>query len=109
VSELQASDLHRPIEWLVLDINAKPKVTLTLIESLISRSPQRFAALKGMILTLKINDWKLARFVPEWLEWVASLGKPFGLVQIQALQLPANRQEICAVARRRLASPLKKT
>lgn len=102
VSELQSRDLERPVEWLVLDINAKPKVTLTLIEELLARAPNRFSTLRGMILTLKINDWKLARFIPEWLEWVAHLGKPFGLTQIQATQLPANKQEICVVARKRL-------
>lgn len=101
-SELQSRDLVRPIEWLILDINAKPKVTLTLIEELIARAPQRFSPLRGMILTLKINDWKLARFIPEWLEWVAHLGKPFGLTQVHATQLPANKQEICVVARKRI-------
>jgi 23S rRNA (cytidine2498-2'-O)-methyltransferase len=103
VTLIQANDLHRPVEWLVLDINAKPKITLGLIEQLLARAPSRFVALKGMILTLKMNDWKLARFVPEWLDKVKTLATPFGLAQISAQQLAANRQEICVVARKRIA------
>ena len=98
---MAAPDLRDPVQWLVLDINAKPRVTLQLIEELLSHAPGSFAPLKGMVLTLKINDWKLARFIPEWLEQVAKLAAPFGLTQVRARQLPANRQEICVVAHRR--------
>lgn len=105
VSQVSAADLPESIDWLVLDINAKPKVTLSLIHDLIRHTETRFLRLQGMILTLKINDWKLARFIPEWLEQIGEMAGPFGLAQIRATQLPANRQEICVVARRRPIAP----
>jgi hypothetical protein len=101
VSQVSLRDLPDSIDWLVLDINAKPKVTLGLVADLLAHAETAFLPLKGMILTLKINDWKLARFIPEWLEYVGELSSRFGLTQVRATQLPANRQEICVVARRR--------
>jgi len=101
VSQVSLRDLPEAIDWLVLDINAKPRVTLTLVADLLKHAETAFLPLKGMVLTLKINDWKLARFIPEWVEYIGELAAPFGLTQVRATQLPANKQEICVVARRR--------
>lgn len=101
VSQVSMQDLPESIDWLVLDINAKPLVTLGLVHDLLRHAQPSFLRLQGMVLTLKINDWKLTRYLPEWLMQVTDMARPAGLTQVRATQLPANRQEICVVARRR--------
>lgn len=101
VSQVSIKDIPESIDWLVLDINAKPLVTLGLVNDLLRHAQPSFLRLQGMILTLKINDWKLVRYIPEWLMQVTDMARPAGLTQVRATQLPANRQEICVVARRR--------
>ena len=45
--------------------------------------------LRGLLLTLKLNDWEMAAEVPELLRRVAAMG-----MTVRATQLPSNRQEI---------------
>ncbi len=96
-SEVRREDLPKAVQWLVLDINAPVRVSLPYVETLASWFSD---TLLGMILTLKINDPKHARHIPEWRERMETLG----LRQVRATQLSVNKREICltAISRRAL-------
>ena len=51
--------------------------------------------MKGMFITLKLNEWALAERIPELREKIAALG----FASVEAAALPAFRQEIGVVAR----------
>jgi 23S rRNA (cytidine2498-2'-O)-methyltransferase len=82
------------VEWLVLDVSLAPQVALRSIQRFI---PPFRKTLRGALLTLKLNDWKLADQIPALLERVRALG----FREVRATQLPSNRQEffVCAAAR----------
>lgn len=90
-SGLVPEDLPESIDWLVLDINAPARISLSYVEELSKRFK---GSLLGLILTLKINDPSHAQFIPEWIERVRGMGG----VRVRATQLSSNRQEICVVA-----------
>ena len=46
--------------------------------------------LSGVFLTVKLNQWKLASEIPDWLEHI----KAIGMQRVKARQLSTNRQEI---------------
>ncbi|MGW8256325.1 MAG: SAM-dependent methyltransferase, partial [Thermoguttaceae bacterium] len=81
----------RKIRWLTADLNVAPNYTLDTVEEIV-RYPQ--VHIRGMILTLKLTDWKMAAEVPEYLDRVKKMG--FNIVR--ARQLQHNRREICLVA-----------
>ena len=56
-------------------------------------SPRRPRSL-GLLLTLKLLDWKLAEEIPSYLGRIRS----WGYRRVQARQLAHNRQEICVAA-----------
>ncbi|MGZ3686908.1 MAG: SAM-dependent methyltransferase [Bdellovibrionota bacterium] len=87
MSELTREDLPAAIDWLVVDLNAPPRVSIPEVE----RMAEWFgASLQGMILTVKLNQWKFASFIPGILEDV----KKLGMARIKAAQLSLHRQEI---------------
>jgi 23S rRNA (cytidine2498-2'-O)-methyltransferase len=47
----------------------------------------------GVILTLKLDDWKAVRHVPKLLKSIESMG----MAEVRATQLPSNRMELCVV------------
>ena len=95
-SEIQQSDFLEPAQWLVLDINAPARVSLPYVETL---ARWNASSLLGVILTLKLNDPKHARHIPEWIQRVEEMG----LSRVRATQLPANKREICVVGLNRKA------
>ena len=83
----------RGVQWLAADMNVAPTYTLDAVEEVVS-NPQ--TNVRGMILTLKLADWKLADELPKLIERVRS----WGYRDVRTRQLAFNRQELCLVALR---------
>ncbi len=86
--DIQPEDLPEKMEWLLLDMNADPRISLKLTERIVAMIGDQ---LLGVIFTLKLNRWGLAVEVPEWIEQTRSMG----MTRVRALQLSSNKQEIC--------------
>lgn len=80
-------DLPTEVNWLLLDMNVRPDIALAALERLAVRMGEGFL---GVLFTLKLNQWKLAGQIPQWLAQVKGLG----LSRVKATQLYTNRQEI---------------
>lgn len=91
-SEVQHKQL-RGVQWLAADMNVAPTYTLDAVEEVVEND---HANVRGMILTLKLADWKLAEELPKLIERVRS----WGYRDVRTRQLAFNRQEICLVALR---------
>lgn len=83
----------RGVQWLAADINATPTYTLDAVEQVVTNE---LTNIRGMILTLKLTDFKLAQELPKFVERVRS----WGYRDVRTRQLAFNRQEICLVALR---------
>ena len=81
----------RKIRWLTADMNVAPNYTLDAVEAIIRHAEVN---IRGLLLTLKLPEWKLAGEVPSYLARIRSWG--YNLVR--ARQLAYNRQEICVAA-----------
>ncbi|MEK7691464.1 MAG: SAM-dependent methyltransferase [Bdellovibrionota bacterium] len=91
IGNVMPDGLPEDVHWLLLDMNVAPKISLFEVDrlaTLLGRS------LLGLILTVKLNDWKIAAEIPSILEHVRALG----MVEVIASQLPSNRQEFCVTA-----------
>lgn len=84
----------RKIRWLTADMNVAPNYTLEVIASIVNHAEIN---VRGMLLTLKLFDWKLAAEIPHYLAAIRS----WGFNEIRARQLANNRQEICVAALKR--------
>jgi 23S rRNA (cytidine2498-2'-O)-methyltransferase len=82
---------YRKVRWLTADMNVAPNFTLDAIEAIVTHAEVN---VRGMLLTLKLPEWRLACEVPAYLARIRSWG--FNLVR--ARQLAHNRQEICVAA-----------
>ena len=85
--DVRVRDFHE-FQWLTADMNIAPDDTLEEVERIVSHRANR---IRGLILTLKLNDWNLAKHVPAYLDRVRGWGYP----RVRARQLSHNRQEIC--------------
>lgn len=83
----------RGMHWLAADMNVAPNYTLDAAEAIVSRNELQP---RGMVLTLKLADWKLAAEIPKFVERV----KSWGYQDVRLRQLAFNRQEICLIALR---------
>jgi 23S rRNA (cytidine2498-2'-O)-methyltransferase len=81
----------RKIRWLTVDMNVAPSYTLDAVEAIVLH-PQ--VSIRGMILTIKLPEWRLAASVPEYIARV----KSWGYNIVRARQLQHNRREICVAA-----------
>jgi 23S rRNA (cytidine2498-2'-O)-methyltransferase len=90
-AQTQRSDLPDAVQWILLDMNVAPVISLNTVERI---APWYASSLLGMILTLKINEWKYADEIPKLLKRVGKLE----MVRIRATQLASNKQEICVFA-----------
>jgi len=81
------------VQWLAADMNVAPAYTLDAVESIVKHEE---TAIRGLLLTLKLADWKLAEELPKYVERVRS----WGYRDVRTRQLAFNRQEICLVALR---------
>ncbi len=81
----------RKTHWLATDMNVAPQYTLDTVEAIVTH-PQ--VHIRGLLLTLKLLEWKLADDLPQWLDRI----RGWGYGKIRARQLQHNRQEICVAA-----------
>ena len=72
-------------------MNVAPQYTLDAVESIVAH-PE--VSVRGMLLTLKLLEWKLADELPAWLDRV----RGWGYNLVRARQLQHNRQEVCVAA-----------
>ena len=82
------------IPWLMADANVAPKYTLDAIEDIVTNDRVN---VRGMLITLKLADWKLATELDEHLSRIRS----WGFRHIKTRQLAFNRREVCVFAMRR--------
>lgn len=91
-SEVKRREL-RGVQWLMTDMNVAPKYTLDTVEALVTHDD---VEVEGMLLTLKLLDWKQADEVEEYRARVQS----WGFSKIRMRQLQHNRREFCLFAAR---------
>ena len=89
MSQVQRADLPRALHWVVMDVNCAPQVGLIAARRLAAR-PRH--ALLGVVLTLKLDDWRAVPRVPRLLASIAAMG----MDEVRATQLPSNRMELVA-------------
>ncbi len=87
VNQVPREDLPESIQWLLLDMNVEPNVSLFAVDRLASRMKD---SLHGLLLTVKLNQWKFADEIPYFMDHV----KAMGMVRVKAAQLAYHRQEI---------------
>ena len=98
VGEVRRADLPARVDWLLLDVNLAPQVALHAIVGLVA---QLRPTLRGVLLTLKLNDWAMAARIPDLLRRVEAMK----MTDVRATQLPGNRQEFFAWGRREERPP----
>jgi 23S rRNA (cytidine2498-2'-O)-methyltransferase len=81
----------RGVRWLAADINVAPHFTLDTVEGIVTHPSVK---IEGLLLTLKLLEWKLAEEVPAYLDRIRS----WGYKHVAARQLSHNRQEVCVAA-----------
>ena len=90
----RAKDVKRSVfrdcRWLVMDANVAPNYTLDTVDALLSQAGVRP---KGLVLTLKLTDPKLAAELPA----IAERIRRHGYKRVRMRQLAFNRQEVCVV------------
>ena len=78
----------REVRWLLADLNMDPNYTLDNIAEIVEHEA---VDIKGLILTLKLSDWKMVSGIGKLIERTKGLG----FQVIKARQLAFNRQEFC--------------
>jgi 23S rRNA (cytidine2498-2'-O)-methyltransferase len=84
---LDASLLPERVDWLLCDVHLAPQVALRSVRRIVSLVR---GSLRGVVLTLKLNDWSFLDRSDSFLAQVRELGVP----QPRARQLASHRQEI---------------
>jgi 23S rRNA (cytidine2498-2'-O)-methyltransferase len=84
------------VRWLAADMNVAPDATLDEVEPIVTHPG---VTVRGMVLTLKLSDWRWAGRLPELIARV----RAWGYREVRARQLVAGGQEVCLVALRRKA------
>ncbi|HEY8375580.1 MAG TPA: SAM-dependent methyltransferase [Nannocystis sp.] len=98
MSLVQRADLPRELHWVLMDVNLAPQIALITARRLAAR-PRH--ALCGVLLTLKLDDWRAVRHLPRLLAQIRAMG----MDDVKATQLPSNRMEVfvCGLTRTGLA------
>ncbi len=91
LGDLRREHLPRRVDWLLLDVNLAPQVALHGVRRIVSTLRP---TLRGVVFTLKLNQWKMAAEVPALCQRVAGMG----FFAVRATQLATHRREICVVA-----------
>ncbi|MBI5495870.1 MAG: hypothetical protein HY904_12670 [Deltaproteobacteria bacterium] len=89
MGDLQRTALPEVLHWVVLDVNAAPQVALTSVARFCA-APR--GALLGVLLTLKLDDWKAVRHLPRLADRIRKLG----MEHVAVTQLAGNRTEVFA-------------
>jgi len=93
LGDVRVEALPERVDWLLMDVNLAPQVALHQVRRLVALL--RLRGLRGVVLTLKMNDAHAWADVPELVERVRAMG----LVDVRATQLPSNRHEICVIGK----------
>ena len=94
VEKLPRRHFPATVDWIVVDMGLSAPMAVHHLARIVPRYSQQ---LKGMFVTLKLNEWALAERIPELLDRIAAMG----FSSVEAASLPAFRQEIGVVARHR--------
>ncbi len=86
VAQVLREELPDSIQWLLLDMNVEPRVSIFAVDRLASRMKE---SLLGVFLTLKLNHWKITHEIPEILSHIRQMG----IIKMKAAQLSRCRQE----------------
>jgi 23S rRNA (cytidine2498-2'-O)-methyltransferase len=89
-NEIRKRDL-KDVKWLFADLSMVPNYTLDTVSEIVSHAS---VDVKGLLLTMKLTDWKLMDDIPALMTRVREMG--FSVVKSR--QLAFNRQEFCLVA-----------
>jgi 23S rRNA (cytidine2498-2'-O)-methyltransferase len=95
VAMIPREELPESIEWILLDMNVEPRISLFAVDRLVTRTQ---STLLGVFLTVKLNKWKIASEIPSMLEHVRAMG----FVRVKAAQLSHHKQEIAIFGLTRL-------
>jgi 23S rRNA (cytidine2498-2'-O)-methyltransferase len=79
--------------WLAADANVAPNYTLDCVEDIVRYPTSR---LEGVLLTLKLSDYRLVENLPEYLNRI----REWGFQRVEARQLAHNRRELFVVGHR---------
>ena len=82
------------VRWLMADMNVAPTFTLDCVAPIVTHEDVH---IRGILLTLKLPDWRLAAEVPALLDRIRS----WGYRDVRACQLAFNRQEFVVAALQR--------
>jgi 23S rRNA (cytidine2498-2'-O)-methyltransferase len=93
VGAVRWEELPPRIDWLLVDVNLAPQVALHEVARLM---PKLLPALRGAVITLKLNDWSFVAELPALVDRIRRMGLP----DVRVRHLPSNRREVCAVALR---------
>ncbi len=85
---------YAPLKWVSAASNVASQHSLGPVGDIVTHSAVH---IRGMLLTLKLTDWKLAESIPDYIQRV----KSWGFQHVRVRQLAHNRQEVCLAAVRR--------
>ena len=92
----RAEDLPRKefrgVKWLLVDSNVKPYKTLRAVGDIVSN---RNSDIEGMLLTMKLGDYKSSELIQSWVDQIQS----WGASEIRVRQLARNKCEVCIAVR----------
>jgi 23S rRNA (cytidine2498-2'-O)-methyltransferase len=80
--------LFRGAKWLLVDSNVKPEKTLVTIEHIVTH---RDCELRGLLITLKIGDYKAAHRIEDWVAKIQAWNPS----RVRVRQLARNKVEVC--------------
>lgn len=98
IESVEPVELPPTIHWLAVDMNTKPEIALSGAEKIITYAE----GLLGCLITIKLNDWMTADFIPEYIARIRRMG----MARVKATQLVSNKREICVVGLTRLGLDL---
>lgn len=81
------------VNWLAADLNVAPSYTLDTVEAIVTHPG---TTIRGLVLTLKLPDWKLAERLPEFVERI----RGWGYRDVRARQFAFSGREVGVVALR---------
>jgi 23S rRNA (cytidine2498-2'-O)-methyltransferase len=87
VANILREELPESVQWVLLDMNVEPRISLFAVDRLVHRMRD---SVLGVILTIKLNRWEFADEIPTMLAHVREMG----MVRVKAAQLSYHRQEI---------------
>ncbi len=92
IEQLRREQFPAAVDWIVVDMGVSAPMAVHHLARIV---PRYRRGLRGMFMTLKLNEWALVERIPELLERIREMG----FDSVEAACLPTFRQEIGVVAR----------